>query len=231
MKPQSRLPHLVRGSSAATIATFAALFSHVVGGGAMPGPIGVAVPLLLSLMVCILLAGRKLSLIRLSISVIASQALFHALFVLGTPTSTSTHSQLPTGHHHHAQQLLPVPVISDHTMTLVHGDALMWVSHLVGASITIAFLFRGERAIHHLCEVAEQFVAWVGRRFTVPLRLPVVAVPVRLPLQDTDLWTVISQIHASTVSRRGPPCMFGSLDHHSNEASEALFAVPVAVIH
>lgn len=205
MKPQSRLPHLLRGSSAAIIATFAALFSHIVGGGAMPESIGVAVPLLLSLMVCILLAGRKLSVIRLSVSVIASQVLFHALFVLGTPTSSSPHSQLPTGHHYHVQQILPVPVASDHTMTLVHGDALMWVSHLVGAIITIVFLFRGERAIHHLCQVAEQFVTWVGCRFTVPLRLPVVAVPVRLPVQDTAFWTVISQIYASTVSRRGPP--------------------------
>ncbi|MGO1539958.1 MAG: hypothetical protein ACTHW3_11405, partial [Leucobacter sp.] len=77
MQSSSRLPHLVRGSSAAAIATFAALFSHVIGGGAMPGLVGIAVPLLLSLMVCILLAGRKLSLTRLSISVVARACLLN----------------------------------------------------------------------------------------------------------------------------------------------------------
>lgn len=170
----------------------------------MPGPLGIAVPLLLSLMVCILLAGRRLSITRLSVSVIASQTLFHTLFGLRTPTGEVRHSASLAGHNH-GQQLVSVPVVSDHTTTLLYSDALMSGSHLLGAVITIAFLFRGERAIHHMREVAEQFVTWVGRRFTAPLRLPVTTAPVLIRIEDADPWSVLSQIHASTVSRRGPP--------------------------
>ena len=50
----------------------------------MRGLLGVVVPLALSLFVSVLLAGRRLSVIRLGVSVIASQTLFHSLFVLGT---------------------------------------------------------------------------------------------------------------------------------------------------
>ncbi|MDR2997573.1 MAG: hypothetical protein LBU78_05595, partial [Microbacterium sp.] len=89
MRP-SRRPAVIRGFAAASTATFVALAAHVTAGGAMPGPLGVLAPWLLSLMVCVLLAGRKLSALRLSISVIVSQLLFHGLFVLGMITPTGT---------------------------------------------------------------------------------------------------------------------------------------------
>ncbi|WP_053383046.1 hypothetical protein [Leucobacter celer] len=207
MQSPSRLPHLVRGSSAAGIATFAALFSHVVGGGAMPGPLGIAVPLLLSLMVCILLAGRKLSLARLSVSVVASQMLFHTLFVLGTPTA-GAQMNMSAGHHH-GHGMMQMPVVSEQTITLVHGDATMWVSHFIGAAVTVFFLYRGEQAIHRLRALAEQFVAWVRHRLVVPLRLPAATAPARVPVTvETSGWSVLSQLHASTLSRRGPPRVF-----------------------
>lgn len=204
MQSSSRLPHLVRGSSAAAIATFAALFSHVIGGGAMPGPVGIAVPLLLSLMVCILLAGRRLSLMRLSISVIASQTLFHTLFVLGTPTPGAAMQNMPAGHHH-GHGMMQMPAVSEHTITLVHGDTVMWISHLIGALVTVAFLYRGEQTIHRLRAVAEQLVAWVRHRLTNPIQLPVRAAPTRVRPTEAKGWTVLPQIHASTLSRRGPP--------------------------
>lgn len=210
MQSPSRLPHLVRGSSAAGIATFAALFSHVVGGGAMPGPLGIAVPLLLSLMVCILLAGRKLSLARLSVSVVASQTFFHTLFVLGTPTAgAGAQMDMSGGAHHHGHGMMQMPVVSEQTITLVHGDATMWVSHFIGAAVTVFFLYRGEQAIHRLRALAEQFVAWVRHRLVVPLRLPVATAPARVPVTvETSGWSVLSQLQASTLSRRGPPHVF-----------------------
>lgn len=209
MQSSSRLPHLVRGSSAAAIATFAALFSHVVGGGEMPGLLGVAVPLLLSLMLCILLAGRKLALARLSASVIASQTLFHTLFVLGTQnTGAAPQSNMPADHHH-GHEMMQMPAGSEHTMTLVHGDLTMWVSHFIGAAITVFFLYRGEQVIHRLLALGERFVAWVRHRLAVPLRLPVSSsAPARGLVAETSGWTVLSQIHVSTLSRRGPPVAF-----------------------
>jgi len=204
MELSSRLPHLVRGSSAAATATFAALFSHVIGGGEMPGVIGIVVPLLLSLMVGILVAGRKLSLTRLSISVVASQTLFHTLFTLGTPTSGAAMQSMPAGHHH-GHEVMQMPAVSEHTITHVHGDTVMWISHLIGALVTVAFLYRGEQAIHRSRAVAEQFVAWVRNRLTTPIPLPLLTAPARVRPAGAQGWTVLSQIHASTLSRRGPP--------------------------
>lgn len=170
----------------------------------MPGPVGIGVPFLLSLMVCILLAGRNLSIWRLSISVIASQALFHTLFVLGTPTSSGVNMQnMPAGHHHHG--MMQLPMVSEQTITLVHGDTIMWGSHLIGALVTVAFLHRGEQAIHRLFAIAEQVVAWLRRRLTAPIQLPVLAVPSAIQPTKAEGWTVLSQIHTSTLSRRGPP--------------------------
>lgn len=82
----SRKLRLLRGVAGASIATFVALASHVWVGGQMPGMLGIAVPWLLSAMVCTLLSGIRLSALRLSVSVLLSQALFHSLFVLGAIT-------------------------------------------------------------------------------------------------------------------------------------------------
>jgi len=204
MQSPSRLPQVVRGSSAAAIATFAALFSHVAGGGAVPGMAGICVPLLLSLMVCVLLAGRRLSLTRLSLSVITSQVLFHTLFVLGTPASApAAQTNMPGGHHDHG--MMQMPIVSEHTMMLMHGDSAMWVSHFISAMVTIAFLYRGERAIRRLRALAETFIDWMRRGLDVPLRLPVQATPARILVAETSGWTVLSRIRNSTLRRRGPP--------------------------
>ena len=211
MQSSSRLPHVVRGSSAAAIATFAALFSHVLGGGAMPGPLGILVPLLLSLMVSVLLAGRKLSLVRLSVSVVTSQILFHSLFVLGTPSTGAATQDAPVSPHLAHGMMpspMPMPVVSEHAMSQMHGGAAMWLAHLAGALVTIAFLYRGEQAIHHLLRVTEQFVAWVRHRFTPTIQIPVLSAPARVQPAEAKGWTVLSQIHASTLSRRGPPAFF-----------------------
>lgn len=55
-------------------------------------------------MVCTLLAGRVLSLTRLSIAVVISQALFHVLFVLGTDPGAAG----ATGHAHDHLSLIHI---------------------------------------------------------------------------------------------------------------------------
>lgn len=198
----------MRGTSAAAIATFAALFSHVIGGGDVPGALGICVPLLLSLMVCILLAGRRLALPRLSVSVIASQTLFHTLFVLGTPTAGPAQAGMPAGHHHGHAMMIQLPAMSGHTATLVQGDAVMWLSHLIGAVATICFLYRGERAILRLRELAEQLISWVRHRLVSPSLPPLPSRrPGLAPAAEPSGWTVLSQIQASTLGRRGPPAL------------------------
>lgn len=80
----------LRGTLAAAFATFVALTSHILGGGSFPTAMGVIVPLALSILVCVLLSGRHLSLPRLTVSVGISQTLFHLLFSLFTPHGSAS---------------------------------------------------------------------------------------------------------------------------------------------
>ncbi|WP_298861274.1 hypothetical protein [Microbacterium sp.] len=193
MRPSRRTP-LLRGFIAAGVATFVALASHVFSGGGMPGMLGIAVPWLLSLMVCTLLAGRRLSLLRLGASVLVSQLLFHGLFVLGSITPRGVIAP-------HVHEALPI-VLSD-TPVLVPQDAGMWIGHGIAAIVTISLLHRGELALHALLAVARAVAAWFSR-----------AVPVLLPALEAEpvsiRWAMTPaprrrESHLSALRWRGPP--------------------------
>lgn len=155
----------MRGFAAASLATFAALAGHVTGGGQMPGSIGILIPWVLSFMVCVLLAGRKLSVIRLSLSVAISQFLFHVLFVLGTIQPSGQ----AVGHVHGAPLVLPAGI----GMTeAVAADGLMWVGHLMAALVTVVVAYRGERMLLALRALAVQLARWVRRRVDAALSSP-----------------------------------------------------------
>lgn len=129
----------LRGTLAASAATFVALTSHILGGGAFPTTMGLIVPLSLSILVCVALAGRRLSLPRLTVSVGTSQTLFHLLFSLFTPTASggpgasvrsdgglaallgshSQHVSMPTTHHT-AMNSMP-----SGAMQMTHDSAVM----------------------------------------------------------------------------------------------------------
>ncbi|MGH3691450.1 MAG: hypothetical protein ACRDT7_14965 [Microbacterium sp.] len=161
----SRKAAVVRGFVSASLATFAALAGHMTGGGQMPGPLGIIVPWIFSVMVCVLLAGRKLSVIRLSMSVAISQFLFHSLFVLGTIEP----SMQTRGHVHGAAMVLPNGAGIAETVV---ADGAMWVGHLMAAIVTVAVVHRGERMLLALRAVAIQIVLWVRRRVEATLRAP-----------------------------------------------------------
>lgn len=199
----SRGPRLVRGALGASLATFVALLSHVAAGADMPGWLGIAVPWVLSVTVCTLLAGRRLSLVRLTMGVAASQFLFHVLFVLGTVTPSG--AAVSAGHHHHhVPAVMTLPVVGDHAAAL-HAGPEMWVWHAVAGLATVAVLYRGERAVLRLRQMAGEFVAWAARVIirTAPTSLLTPAVPA---LTDTGArWRVAASPALSLVRRRGPP--------------------------
>lgn len=89
----------LRGTLAAAFATFVALTSHILGGGSFPTAMGVIVPLALSILVCVLLSGRHLSLPRLTVSVGISQTLFHLLFSLFTPHGSASPNAMARSDH------------------------------------------------------------------------------------------------------------------------------------
>lgn len=192
---RSRATRVVRASVAATVATFLALVSHVAGGGVMPEWLGIVVPWVLSLAICTILAGRTLSLLRLSVAVLASQALFHTLFVLGAPAAGG----LPTGHVH------GVGVLDLGGDVVASPDAAMWLSHAIAAVLTIAALYRGERAVRRLLSLAEQVLAEARRRLARvagTIRLGLVAPPRAL---FVDAAAPLLLFLTTSVRRRGPP--------------------------
>ncbi|WP_435748852.1 hypothetical protein [Microbacterium sp. PMB16] len=193
----SRKPAVVRGFAAASLATFAALAGHVTGGGQMPGSLGIVVPWIFSFMVCVLLAGRTLSVIRLSISVAISQFLFHVLFVLGT-IEPSGHV---AGHVHGAPIVLPA---STGLSEAVVADGTMWFGHLLAAVTTIAVAHRGERMLHALRALAVQVVLWVRRRVDAALGAPELldARDVRIA---PDTGRPLESRILATLRGRGPP--------------------------
>lgn len=190
-----RRRRLVRGAAAAVSSTFIALMSHLIGGGAMPGPLGILVPLLVATSACVLLAGVRLPWLRLSGSVAASQFLFHTLFVLGAGGGGSTPA---TGHLHHAETF-----VAAGTAPMTHAGPGMWGAHLVAAVVTVLAIRHGEtlagRITGLLRRVTARLVAAVTA--TVPAVGPVRSLRVvaaRLPV-PTPVWV------RGTPPRRGPP--------------------------
>ena len=166
----------------------------------MPGWVGVAVPWVLSVAICTLLAGRVLSDVRLSFAVAASQFIFHSLFVLGmfggtsAPNIAHDHAAMPT------MSMLPTPAAA-----LANADAAMWVWHGIAAVATIAVIHRGERAVRRLGALAAELRAWLYRRIQqlvlvlLPAAAPALAI-VRVPRAITSPgW------HPSAIGLRGPP--------------------------
>jgi hypothetical protein len=201
---RTRGARALRGGLAASSATFVALMSHIAGGGEMPGLLGIVVPLVLSLPVCMAWSGR-LSLAGLSASVVASQLFFHVLFSLGTPAESQMVSAGSGAHAGHEGMMMPPTPAAGQAVEMAPADATMWLSHGLAAIVTIAVLYRGELLLLRLRELAVRAAAWLlgGRAvvdqagsFVLPALPGVVAATFR-PLHPSP--------QLSPLLRRGPP--------------------------
>ncbi|MBN9201811.1 MAG: hypothetical protein ABS61_08570 [Microbacterium sp. SCN 70-18] len=171
MRP-SRASRVSRGLLAAGVATFVALLSHVAAGGAMPGLLGIILPLVLAAAASTLLVGRRLSVWRLSLAVMLSQALFHVLFVLGAAPVAGAGADAAlhaSGHDHGGMTSTLSAAEPAVTGAMLHGDAIMWVLHALAAVVTIAALHRGERACAILRQTAVDAARWARRLVLVAL--------------------------------------------------------------
>lgn len=146
----ARAARLVRGWAGASAATAVAAASHVLGGGAAPEPALVLFSLAVSAMVSCLLAGRNLSLGRLSAAVVFSQGLFHLLFSIGSaPAAIGAHA----GHAGHGMPFPAGPAAAAVTAAgSVDAAAAMWLSHAFAAAATIWILAFGEQTARRLLE-------------------------------------------------------------------------------
>lgn len=218
----ARGARFARGWIAATAATSIAAFSHVLAGGAIPAAAVLLLSLVLSGLVCTLLAGKglltgkPLSLWRLSAGVLFSQTLFHGLFSMapagmtaGTaagPAATMAHDMARMGHAGHvARSMAPAPgtVATDGSMALMdHSSPLMWLGHVVAAVFTIAVLRHGEVTLLRLLAALRMRLLPV-----IPRVAPLVVVPGSLTMPVDRRVTPLRNLGVPllVMRHRGPP--------------------------
>lgn len=167
----------------------------------MPGLLGILIPFVLSLAVCTVLTGRHLSMWRMSVAVVLSQALFHTLFVLGS------FALPPVGQDHHAMHGMgeAVPSTSIAMTDALHADPAMWLGHAIAAAVTVLALHRGERCVRALIELTRTLVG----RLRIRLALVVADVEVDAPRFASAVFTralrVRPRLLLRDIARRGPP--------------------------
>ncbi|SFR63279.1 hypothetical protein SAMN04488591_2597 [Microbacterium azadirachtae] len=195
----TRAGRTVRGLIAALVATFVASVSHSTADGAPAPLIGMVLALLFAAPVCIALAGRRLSWIRLSLAVGLSQIAFHGLLLIGVGSGSG--SVTPgLGAHLHGTELAgalgTTAVDAGHAL---HLQPAMWVAHAIAAVLTVLALGRGEQALRALLELTGwNLVARLLLAAPAPAHRGTAAPSVRVPV-------LRSLFSLTVVSRRGPP--------------------------
>jgi hypothetical protein len=199
----SRAGRAWRGIAAAAFAVFAAAVSHSAAAGD-PAPIlGIVLALTVALPVCVLLAGRRLSWVRLGLAVAVSQFVFHILLQVGVgyvgrvvPGASAMPGMpgMPAAAALHEAMPVMLPALDEHRMT----SPAMWVGHAIAAALTIAALGAGERALRALLEL-------VGWSF-VARAVQGIAAPQVRRISVFARRTVLSSLSVLSVApRRGPP--------------------------
>jgi hypothetical protein len=197
----TRWARVARGTVAACFAVFVGALFHVAAGGGAPAALAVVLSLAFSVPLCVLLAGRRVALWRQSISVAASQLVFHALFGLG---ASSTAISGASGHVHATSQLtVGTAAPLGHVHSLLPDSPYMWIGHASAAIVTIVALRHGEAAFWGFARIAS--IGVVG----IIAFLHVVPVTVRrFPLVEADAtpaWTVLPNVTLGSLRHRGPP--------------------------
>ena len=191
----TRWARFARGWLTAVVAVLVAALSHVAAGGQAPAPVSVSIALAFAGMVSVALAGKKLSLVKLSVSVGFSQVLFHLLFGLGGTAGSMTMA----GHHGSATVIVGAASASPISPAM----GWMWIAHALAAIVTIVALRRGERTFWTLVELARTALV------TVVIALGLVLVPLRVARLRAALHRVIEPVDLavllSPMRHRGPP--------------------------
>lgn len=165
----SRTDRLARGTVAAGIATFVAALSHAAGGGTFPAPVLLAVAFVVSVGWCTAVLGRRFSWARVSVSVIASQALFHGTF--GLAGSTDAHIVAQSGAHSAHAGGTTLTIVQD-AAEHAHAGTPMVFAHAVAALVTIIALRLGDSSSLGIAALARLVASVVAVAAVVPVLLP-----------------------------------------------------------
>ncbi|WP_308466208.1 hypothetical protein [Rathayibacter soli] len=150
----TRWARVARGTLAALAAVFVSALFHVLAGGGTPGALAVALSLAFCVPACVALAGKKLSVLRLSISVVLSQFVFHALFSLSSPGPARFAAGEAGGHLHAGGHLIATGAAASAHVSMMPDSVGMWVGHACAALVTILAFRYGEAAFWGLLATA-----------------------------------------------------------------------------
>ncbi|MDN5755572.1 MAG: hypothetical protein L0H32_07415, partial [Micrococcaceae bacterium] len=195
--------HLWRSLAVAVVSTYAALAGHLLGGGQLPGTLGLALPLALSVLGCLIFAGRTAPILRTAISVSISQGLFHALFMVGAGGSHASSDLGPAAHHAHVTSIAISSTGQGMNHAMEQGMVPMWLGHVFAAIATVVFLSRVDRALALILDLGRA-VLWP---LLMVLRIVVLPTPFGAGNQPRRQRTAIltAQAVSSVSSPRGPP--------------------------
>lgn len=184
----TRAMRVLRGSAAAFFATFAAALSHQLAGNVIPSLFGMAVALVISIAVCTLLAGRSVSFVRLTIAILASQAMYHALFSsMLAPVGVAPHD-------------MSAMSLSFATATASASSA-MSLAHVAAAATTIVMFRYAEVALWSLLTTARLFIS---RLLGSAAPVFILGTDARPPLHSPHTVAFATRF-LSTMRYRGPP--------------------------
>ncbi|TAM68203.1 MAG: hypothetical protein EPN48_12045 [Microbacteriaceae bacterium] len=150
----TRWARVARGTLAALAAVFVSALFHGLAGGGTPGTLAVALSLAFCVPACIALAGKKLSMSRLSVSVVLSQFVFHALFSLSSPGPARFATGASAAHLHAGGHLVTTGAAASAHVSMMPDTAGMWVGHATAALVTILAFRYGETAFWGLLTIA-----------------------------------------------------------------------------
>lgn len=205
VQKSARSTRALRGTAAAFFATFVSLCSHVLAGGDVPGILNVALPLALSLLVCMLLSGRQFTLWRLAGMVGFSQLLFHLLFSMGAGHSASSTTGGQDMHAHHGIAMPFDAAASADAATMSHGDTTMLLAHLMAGLATVLILHRSEQMLIAAANIVD-LLTWklLWRLVTFAYQL---IHPQPTPTAPREIPTYTICVYSTSVIRRGPPAL------------------------
>ncbi|WP_186304372.1 hypothetical protein [Kocuria palustris] len=160
----ARTLRFVRGWTASTVATGAAVLAHTVAGGPWPPALLVVLCMALCAPVCMLLAGLRLPRVGLVLSVAVSQLVFHGLFSMSGGMTAAVDRTGHAGHAGHAVDaqgpalvLQPEAAAGHHHGGLeaigtgaAAGSLLMPVLHVAAGILTVLVLRHGESLVLRL---------------------------------------------------------------------------------
>ena len=191
----NRRHRVVASALVAVVATLIAASAHALAGGGVPSVVAIAGALLVSMVLGMVVVGRRLTRARVAAGVVLDQLVFHSLFSFFGASGASTVAT--AGGHHSGHGMLELTIATSPAAS----TAAMVVSHLGAAVIAYAMLRRGVVA---LASIVSSLSIALLRALEPTLALAAPPAPLRLRARRHHVAHTFDAL-VRLPDRRGPP--------------------------